>query len=212
MAVRQLTPSERLIKCHVNSVDGSPTYESGIAYEKDTVVQYQGVPYMAIIDIEDTDTDTPDAAPDRWSIVPDANSLAAEGAITNLETRVTALETTVGDDTDGLVKEVDDLQDELNNLIIPISLTVDSATVAGNSSVDVELNNSTYIDVEDKIPSGYKLSAVLFTWATAHSFVPTQCYVSSHNNYRSFILTLYNISSGSVSLSGIDVVLMCKKS
>lgn len=110
MAVRPLVNIERLTTAHVNSVDGSMTYESGVAYKANTTVSYNGSLYTANVDIEDTDTDTPDAAPDRWSLTINASEVGTSGDISALAARVSALEDTVGDETDGLVKDVDDLQ------------------------------------------------------------------------------------------------------
>ena len=91
MATRQLIASINAKKCHVNTSDGSPTYEASTAYEAGTLVAYNGTSYVSIVDIEDSDTDTPDEAPDKWAIVPDA--LGTEGGeMSGLESRVTALE------------------------------------------------------------------------------------------------------------------------
>ena len=92
MAIRQLIASKDTHICHVNTDDNSPTYEAATEYARGTVVQYQGVAYAAIDDISAEDTDTPDEAPLKWAIVPDAAGLAADGELSNLESRVTALE------------------------------------------------------------------------------------------------------------------------
>lgn len=120
MAVRALIPAERLNIAHVNSVDGSTDYESGAEYKAGTVVTYNGNTYVANIDIEDTDTDTPDAAPEKWGLCPNAKSLVEGGEMADLENRVAALETTVGDETGGLVKDVDDLQDAVSGKLVQI--------------------------------------------------------------------------------------------
>jgi hypothetical protein len=77
------------------SIDGSMTYESGKAYKANTTVSYNGSLYTATVDIEDTDTDTPDAAPDKWSMTINAPSSDTSGDISALAARVTALEDTV---------------------------------------------------------------------------------------------------------------------
>lgn len=97
MAVRALIPAERLNIAHVNSVDGSTDYEPGVAYKAGCVVTYNGNTYVANIDIEDTDTDTPDAAPDKWGLCPNAKSLVEGGEVADLENRVAALEGDVED-------------------------------------------------------------------------------------------------------------------
>lgn len=97
MAVRALIPAERLNIAHVNSVDGSTDYESGTEYKAGTVVTYNSNTYVANIDIEDTDTDTPDAAPDKWGLCPNAKSLVEGGEVADLENRVAALESDVDD-------------------------------------------------------------------------------------------------------------------
>ena len=118
MAVRPLVNIERLTTAHVNSVDGSMTYESGVEYKANTTVSYNGSLYTANVDIEDSDSDTPDEAPDRWSLTINASDAGTSGDISALAARVSTLEETVGDDTDGLVKDVDDLQDEMTNNVM----------------------------------------------------------------------------------------------
>ena len=87
---RQIIPLDRVVKCHVNSLDDSAAYEAGIAYEAGTLVTFNGNSYTAIVDIEDTDTDTPSDAPEKWALTPDAfGSYASDPS---LENRVTALE------------------------------------------------------------------------------------------------------------------------
>lgn len=92
MAVRPLVNIERLTTAHVNSVDGSMTYESGVAYNANTTVSYNGSLYTANVDIEDTDTDTPDIAPEKWSLTINASEAGTAGDISALAARVTALE------------------------------------------------------------------------------------------------------------------------
>jgi hypothetical protein len=133
MAVRQLVNLERLTTAHVNSIDGSMTYESGVEYKANTTVSYNGSLYTANVDIEDTDTDTPDIAPDKWSLTINASEVGTSGDISALAARVTALEDTVGDETDVLVKDVDDLQDDVKGLILvkinTIAVTAENDTV-----------------------------------------------------------------------------------
>ena len=38
---RQIIPIDKVVKCHVNSNDSSPTYESGTAYAAGTLVYNQ---------------------------------------------------------------------------------------------------------------------------------------------------------------------------
>lgn len=97
MAVRPLVNIERLTTAHVNSVDGSMTYESGVEYKANTTVSYNGSLYTANVDIEDTDTDTPDAAPEKWSLTINASDAGTSGDISALAARVTALEDIVDD-------------------------------------------------------------------------------------------------------------------
>lgn len=125
MAVRALIPAERLNICHVNSNDGSSDYESGVAYMAGCVVTYNGSTYVANVDIEDTDTDTPDSAPEKWGVCPNARSLVEGGEMADLENRVSALELAVGDENSGLVKDVSDLEmavgDENSGLVKDVS-------------------------------------------------------------------------------------------
>ena len=111
MAVRPLVNIERLTTAHVNSVDGSMTYESGVAYNANTTVSYNGSLYTANVDIEDTDTDTPDAAPEKWSMTINASETGTSGDISALAARVTALE-----------GEVDDLQEVTSGKLVQIGL------------------------------------------------------------------------------------------
>ena len=122
MAVRALVNIERLTTAHVNSIDGSMTYESGIAYKANTTVSYNGSLYTANVDIEDTDSDTPDAAPDKWSMTINASDAGTSGDISALAARVSALEDTVGDEDSGLVKDVDDLQTITSGKLVQIGL------------------------------------------------------------------------------------------
>ena len=146
MAVRALIPAERLNIAHVNSVDGSTDYESGTEYKAGTVVTYNGSTYVANIDIEDTDTDTPDIAPEKWGVCPNARSLVEGGEMADLETRVSALENTVGDENSGLVKDVDDI---FSNL-----------TAAGYGLVKYDLISvtsdgvKTYADIMEELANG----------------------------------------------------------
>ena len=72
MAVRQIISIDKVHKAHVSTTSGSEgslLYDAGTAYEAGTVVFYDGVLYCAIINIEDTDTDTPVEAPAKWAVV-----------------------------------------------------------------------------------------------------------------------------------------------
>ena len=143
MAIRQLIASKDTHICHVNTDDNSPTYEAATEYARGTVVQYRGVAYAAIVDISDEDTDTPDIAPLKWGIVPDAAGLAADGELSNLESRVTALEGDVEDINDTLenkylltqrltsiqikadgVKTVKDCLDELSGALLTAAAAI----------------------------------------------------------------------------------------
>lgn len=87
---RQIIPIEKVVKCHVNSIDNGTAYEAGTAYESGTLVTYNGNSYTSIVDIEDSDTDAPDEAPDKWALTPDAfGSYASDPA---LDARVTSIE------------------------------------------------------------------------------------------------------------------------
>lgn len=72
---RQVITLDKVRKCHVvESGDdaGYFTYETETAYEAGTLV-YDSTANMffcSIVDIEDTDTDTPLEAPDKWAFVP----------------------------------------------------------------------------------------------------------------------------------------------
>ena len=96
---RQIIPVDRVVKCHVNSVDGSTNYEASTAYEAGTLVTFNDMPYVAIIDIEDSDTDTPIEAPAKWGLTP--NALGANAESYDLDSRVDALETFVAAIPDG---------------------------------------------------------------------------------------------------------------
>lgn len=144
MAVRPLVNLERLTTAHVNSTDGSMTYESGVAYKANTTVSYNGSLYTANVDIEDTDTDTPDAAPDKWSLTINASDVGTSGDISALAARVTALEDTVGDEDSGLVKDVDGITDNMftNGCVNLCPITITSQTVdTGGTDVILTVNN-----------------------------------------------------------------------
>lgn len=168
MAIRQLIASKDTHICHVNTDDNSPTYEAATAYTRGTVVQYQGVAYAAIDDISDEDTDTPDAAPDKWAIVPDAAGLAAEGELANLDTRLSAIENVIDGSfifssfnehitiTGDGVKTISDLFGELSSaisslienlpdgdLIVPLILFVQSKAFMGVVALEGFSNTST---------------------------------------------------------------------
>ena len=108
MAVRPLVNLERLTTAHVNSVDGSMTYESGVEYKANPTVSYNGSLYTANVDIENTDTDTPDAAPEKWSMTINASETGTSGDISALAARVTALE--------GEVEDLNDNMDVVKNI------------------------------------------------------------------------------------------------
>lgn len=164
MAVRALIPAERLNIAHVNSVDGSTDYESGTEYKAGTVVTYNGNTYVANIDIEDTDTDTPDAAADKWGLCPNAKSLVEGGEVADLENRVAALETTVGDENSGLVKDVDDIR-TLNGYAYvadhEVSITPDTTkTVGENLTALYDAVNDYLASLDDDILwSAYQIVA-----------------------------------------------------
>ena len=120
MALRSLIPVEDIRVAHVNSVDNSTTYESGVAYKAGTMVTYEGAAYVAATDIAEDDTDLPNAAPLKWGLVP--NAFTSGGDDSGLATRVAALEETVGDETAGLVKDVDDLQLLTSGKLVQIGL------------------------------------------------------------------------------------------
>ena len=72
---RQVITLDKIRKCHVvESGDnaGSCIYESETAYESGTLVfdSDNNIYWCSIVDIEDTDTDTPLEAPDKWAFVP----------------------------------------------------------------------------------------------------------------------------------------------
>lgn len=90
MALRSLLPIEDIRVAHVNSEDNSTTYESGVAYKAGTLVTYEGASYVAATDISDDDTDTPNAAPLKWGLVP--NAFTSGGDDSGLASRVSALE------------------------------------------------------------------------------------------------------------------------
>lgn len=86
---RQIIPIDRVVKCHVNSIDSSPIYESGTAYAAGTLVNYNGDSYTAIVDIEDSDTDTPADAPLKWALTPNAFRSSGDSGLTE---KVAAIE------------------------------------------------------------------------------------------------------------------------
>lgn len=72
---RQVITLDKVRKCHVvESGDdaGSFVYEAQTAYEAGTLVfdSDNSIFWCSIVDIEDTDTDTPIDAPDKWAFVP----------------------------------------------------------------------------------------------------------------------------------------------
>ena len=69
MATRQAMHISKVVKQHVNSDDGSATYEAATAYPSGTMVIYDGKSYCSIVDISADDTDTPAEAIDKWAIV-----------------------------------------------------------------------------------------------------------------------------------------------
>lgn len=155
MAVRALIPAERLNIAHVNSVDGSTDYESGVAYKAGCVVTYNGSTYVANIDIEDTDTDTPDEAPDKWGLCPNAKSLVEGGEVADLETRVTALEDAVND----LEDAVNDLESNANIKVVEVTATaeVDDTIIGACTRLMDAL--VTYCQT---LPDGYVFEPILF--------------------------------------------------
>ena len=86
---RQIIPIDKVVKCHVNTDDSSPTYESGTAYAAGTLVNYNGDSYTAIVDIEDTDADTPADAPLKWALTPNAFRSSGDSGLTE---KVAAIE------------------------------------------------------------------------------------------------------------------------
>ena len=72
---RQIITLDKVRKCHVvESGDdaGYFIYEAATAYEAGTLVfdNVNNMFWCSIVDIEDTDTDTPLEAPDKWAFVP----------------------------------------------------------------------------------------------------------------------------------------------
>ena len=90
MALRSIIPIEDIRVAHVNSDDNSTAYESGVGYKAGTLVTYDGVAYVAATDIADDDPDTPNAAPLKWGLVP--NAFTSGGDDSGLASRVSALE------------------------------------------------------------------------------------------------------------------------
>ena len=169
MSVRQVTPVNKVVKCHVNSVDGTPAYEGGVAYEAGTLVTLDGVSYVSIVDIEDTDADTPPAAPDRWSVSPDSfASSSGGGGGSGLETRVAALEgemTVAQGDIDALELSVADKVDKVagKGLSENDYTDADAAIVAGVTSALADkvdkvagkgLSENDYTDADAAIVAG----------------------------------------------------------
>ena len=75
---RQVITLDKIHKCHVvESGDsaGYPIYEASTAYEAGTLVfdSNSNQFWCSIVPIEDTDTDTPLDAPDKWAFVPYVN-------------------------------------------------------------------------------------------------------------------------------------------
>ena len=72
---RQIITLDKIHKCHVvetGDAAGSFNYESETAYEAGTLVfdSENNIFWCSIVDIEDTDTDTPLEASDKWAFVP----------------------------------------------------------------------------------------------------------------------------------------------
>lgn len=72
---RQVITLDKIHKCHVvESGDdaGSFIYEASTAYEAGTLVfdNVNNMFWCSIVPIEDTDTDSPLDAPDKWAFVP----------------------------------------------------------------------------------------------------------------------------------------------
>lgn len=119
--VRTLIPAEKLNKCHVNSIDGSSAYEPETEYQEGTVVTYQGKTYVANVDIEASDTDTPDEAAAKWALSPDA--FPKSGEISDLEDRVSTLETEVGG--------IEDVLSAVDGFMLPYK-SVESLQITAN--------------------------------------------------------------------------------
>ena len=204
--IRQLVSCKDTKICHVNSVDNTPTYEALTSYQAGCVVQYAGVPYMAIVDIADDDTDTPDIAPSKWAIVADADSLAAEGELSNLDTRVSALEdtlenkylltqriTSVQVKSDG-IKTTKDCLDDLSSAL----LTAASA-----------LSDDQYIEPVVLFCGGYAwMGSVGFNYltnATTSFNIPFNRSVLSGGDMYNFIAALTDVVSNPNALTSIKI-------
>lgn len=66
MAVRQLIPMEKVTKCHVNSVDVSMVYESGVSYEAGEAVSENKQIYLPISALTASHIGPPSEAPSDW--------------------------------------------------------------------------------------------------------------------------------------------------
>lgn len=69
MATRQLIPIDKCVKCHVNSVDKSMTYEAGVPYEAGEVVTENTQIYVPISDLSASHVGLPSETPDKWARV-----------------------------------------------------------------------------------------------------------------------------------------------
>ena len=69
MATRQLIPIDKCVKCHVNSVDGSTDYESGVAYEAGEVVTEDDKIYLPIQALTSSHIGPPSSEPESWARV-----------------------------------------------------------------------------------------------------------------------------------------------
>lgn len=153
---RQIIPINDVVKCHVNSVDGSTNYETLTAYESGTLVTFNNMPYTAIVDIADDDTDTPDEAPAKWGLTP--NALGADAGDYDLDTRVDALETFVDAIPDGYAFMGQDslsVTDESGTYSSGLDLLASSALALAQGLEDDELiiPFSVYIDGSYSISS-----------------------------------------------------------
>ena len=140
MALRSLLPIEDIRVAHVNSEDNSTAYESGVAYKAGTLVTYEGAAYVAATDIADDDSDTPNAAPLKWGLVPNAFTQGNDDS--GLASRVTALEEEMPTKADK------SFTDELINMCVlkefkTVEITTDSDTYAtACSKLMVALNTA----------------------------------------------------------------------
>ena len=69
MTTRQLIPINKCVKCHVNSVDGSTAYESGVDYEAGEVVTEGTQIYVPISALSASVIGLPSATPEKWARV-----------------------------------------------------------------------------------------------------------------------------------------------